>query len=146
MPFCEKCGAELSETDEKCPRCGHPVGEEAETPTSQAAQKPPAPVAAPPPAAAPPPQPAKPTPWAIWSLVLGILSIVFCPVCAPFALWTGVRSNREGEGSGMAMAGIVLGIVGCLGLLVVIGYLLLMAGIIGAGIASGEFGAILPLL
>lgn len=51
-------------------------------------------------------------PWAIASLVLGIL--VFCTMglTGPFAVWTGVTSNRRRENSGMAIAGIVMGSVG----------------------------------
>ena len=62
--------------------------------------------------------------WAIWSLVLGIL--VFCTVgmTGPFAIWTGITSNRKREGSGMATAGIILGAVGS-----IIGFLWLLGAI-----------------
>lgn len=53
------------------------------------------------------------------SLVLGILGIVCCQVCAPFAWWLGskeLKAIRAGqssaEGEGMAKAGMILGIIG----------------------------------
>jgi len=52
MPFCSKCGKELTETDKFCPNCGYPIagiGEEARAP------RPPTP----PPPSPPPPPPAE---------------------------------------------------------------------------------------
>ena len=109
---CLHCGAQVHPTDDTCVSCGQ----------SLAAHQP----------APPPPQ--QQAIWAIWALVLGILSLVFCPPTAPFAIWTGVTSRRVGENNGMATAGIVLGIIGCLGLLLWMLYILVVIGFIGAAV------------
>jgi len=53
------------------------------------------------------------------ALILGIVGIVCCQICAPFAWWMGkqeVESVRAGlspaANEGMAKAGMILGIVG----------------------------------
>ncbi len=51
--------------------------------------------------------------WAIWSIVLGLISLL-CPLVAPFAIWTGVKSHRTGENSKLALQGIVVGVGGCI--------------------------------
>jgi hypothetical protein len=64
----------------------------------------------------PPPQPGT-EPLSIWSLVLGILSFVFCPLVAAIpAIITGIKAkkaiSRSGgvkTGRGMAQAGMILG-------------------------------------
>lgn len=62
------------------------------------------------------------------ALVLGILSILLCPLCGPFAIALGRKAEQQvrasgGQlgGGGIATAGKILGIIGCvfLGLLVV---------------------------
>ncbi len=71
----------------------------------------------------PAPYPAPKTdPLAITSLVLGIIGIVFIPasiILSPIALVTGVRAKRRiaerggsVEGTGIAQAGFILGIIG----------------------------------
>ncbi len=70
----------------------------------------------------------KQAPWAIRSLLLGIASVVFwtfapltgffeigifCAIAGAFAIWTGAKSKRRGENNGMAIAGIILGIIVC---------------------------------
>jgi hypothetical protein len=70
----------------------------------------------PPPAGAPP-SPPKTSPLSIWSLVLGILSLVGCTlfaavpgvICGHKALGKIKRSNGALEGKGMAIAGLVTG-------------------------------------
>jgi hypothetical protein len=85
---------------------------------------------------------------AIWSLVLGILGLILCGLLAPFAWWLGAAELRDikagllpDSGQGLATAGMVLGIIGtvflvisCCGALV---YLLLWIGLIGTGLAFG---------
>jgi Domain of unknown function (DUF4190) len=94
-------------------------------PESAPPQQPP-PGYAPPAGAAQPPWTATPAyhnppnaPGAVASLVLGILGIVICGLCAPFAWWQGQRArqavDRSGGslgGRGMATAGFVMGIIG----------------------------------
>jgi hypothetical protein len=164
MPYCAKCGHELSSPDEECQFCAQqqqpaqpqqptaqPPLQDAWAPAESLPQPPPAPIPIPapspdgwkaaqpaPPLYAPPPgQPgsfAGPSPagapWAMWSMILGIVSILCCPISAPFAIWAGVSSNRQGEGSGMALAGIILGVLGVLGLIGLI--LMMVLGGIGA--------------
>jgi hypothetical protein len=68
---------------------------------------------------------------AVPALVLGILSVVLCPLCAPFAWYYGNRAERLVDGSGgllsgrgEATAGKVLGIV--MTILLILGILLLI--------------------
>jgi hypothetical protein len=68
---------------------------------------------------------------AIPALVLGILSVVFCPLCAPFAWYFGLRAERLVDesggvlsGRGEATAGKILGIV--MTILMTLGILLLI--------------------
>ena len=70
------------------------------------------------------------------ALVLGILSIVLCPLCGPFAIALGRKAEKEvrasgGQvgGGGIATAGKILGIIGCVFLvLLVLGLLLFVVG------------------
>ena len=72
------------------------------------------------PSSLPPPLPPQPTAdGAVPALVLGIIGIVLCPICAPFAWSTGAKVEHEIDacagalgGRGMAAAARVLGIVG----------------------------------
>lgn len=66
-----------------------------------------------------PGQPQSASTQAIMSLVLGILSFVCCPILAPIAWFIGnqeVKAIREGRspvaGEGIAKAGMIIGIVG----------------------------------
>ena len=77
---------------------------------------------------------------AVPALVLGIVGIVFCPLCAPFAWYYGRRAEQLVDasggvlgGRGEATAGKILGIVSCA--LMVIGVLLLI--LFGVLLASG---------
>ncbi len=78
-------------------------------------------------------------PMAIWALVLGILgNPLCCTIAGPIALGLGVgsinrikRSNGSLEGRGMAIAGIVLGSLGCVWL--VVGLILFAGGGLSAG-------------
>jgi hypothetical protein len=68
---------------------------------------------------------------AIAALVLGIVGVIFCPLCAPFAWYYGRRAERLVDGSGgslagrgEATAGKILGIVMCV--LMIVGVILLI--------------------
>ncbi len=76
---------------------------------------------------------------AVPALVLGILSIVLCPLCAPFAWYFGQRAERLVDasggmlgGRGEATAGKILGII--MTVLMVLGVVLLIVfGVLVAG-------------
>ena len=70
--------------------------------------------------------------------MLGILSLVLCPILAPFAISQGRRGEQEVdasggalEGRGMATAGKILGIIGCVFLVLLVLYLIAI-GIVAA--------------
>ncbi|TYL46243.1 DUF4190 domain-containing protein [Nocardioides sp. BGMRC 2183] len=110
------------------------------------------------------PPPSPPThPTAVTACVLGIVSIVsllLTPIfvitivgglCAPFAVWLGRRAQREirenpqaYSGDGLATAGFVTGIIGCvldvLALLAIIGFILLLAWAVSESSASALGG------
>jgi len=83
-----------------------------------------------------PPVGARKADGAITALVLGILGIVLCQLCAPFAWSLGRKAERQVDasggtlgGRGEATAGKILGIIGCVFLgLLILGMLLLAAG------------------
>ena len=114
---CPQCGYALGPFDEECPRCGRRGAEARPEPPTP----PEAPV--PPTRAAPgPPQPLSPAPssgpLAGWALGLGIAGLVMCPICGPFALWLGIRSQREEGPNTLAIVGIVLGAIAAVAMLV----------------------------
>lgn len=74
------------------------------------------------------PTPQKASSQAVTALVLGIVGILCCSVCAPIAWYMGnqeIKAIREGRssvvGEGMAKAGQILGIIGTI--LMVLGIL-----------------------
>jgi len=83
---------------------------------------------------------------AIWSLVLGILGLILCGILAPFAWWLGAAELRDikaglapSSGQGLATAGMVLGIIGtvflmlgCCGAAI---YILFWLGVIAIGVS-----------
>jgi hypothetical protein len=81
---------------------------------------------------------------AIVSLVLGIASIIFClGLTGPPALITGIMAKKkagnnpaEYGGAGLALGGIITGILGTLILLLVLAYFAFVFLIVGAGIMS----------
>lgn len=133
---CANCGASVHESDRFCGSCGLPVGD-ASSSTAGAPTPPPAPPAAQPygyvpptPVYAPPiyAQPTKTNGFAIASMVLGIVWVYW--VGSLLALIFGLvatnqikQSQGRQTGEGMAIAGIVLGIIGLaiLLLLIIIG-------------------------
>ncbi len=93
-----------------------PTGDPAAPPPNEAWRQPRHdPFAAPPPVVA-----SKNAEGAIAALVLGIVGVIFCPLCAPFAWYCGRRAERLVDasggllaGRGEATAGKILGIVMC---------------------------------
>lgn len=95
----------------------------------------------PPPAGGPPAQ----VPGGVAALVLGILSIVLCPLCGPFAWSLGRKGELAADasggavsGRGLATAGKVLGMVGTFFLLLMIVFLMVTISVGGGG--SGRSG------
>ena len=118
---CDQRGTNVEIEARFCPACGQLLGTPA-APGAPVVQQ--GEAASGPPAGAP--LAAQHQTWAIWSLVLGILSLTLCPTgTAPFAIWTGVRSMRRGEKSGLATAGIVLGALGCVWMLLIMASIVL---------------------
>jgi hypothetical protein len=85
-------------------------------------------------------------PGAVAALVLGVLSIVLCPLCGPVAWSLGRRAEQAADGSGgrlggrgLATAGKVLGMIGTFFLLLLIVFLVLTLAIGGGGSESGSF-------
>lgn len=84
-----------------------------------------------PPPSAPPPS--QQVPGAVAALVLGVLSIVLCPLFGPIAWSLGRKGEQDADasggqlrGRGLATAGKVLGIIGTIFLLLLIGVLVLV--------------------
>ena len=78
---------------------------------------------------------------AIVSLVLGIVGIVFCQLTGPVALVTGFMARKKAAanpsqfgGEGLALAGIITGIIGTIFLLLIIAYFIFVFLIIGASV------------
>ena len=76
---------------------------------------------------------------AIVSLVLGIIGIVFCQITGPAAIITGfmarkkaVQNPSEYGGSGLALAGIITGVIGTLFLVLVVLYFIFIFGILAS--------------
>ncbi|CAA9480566.1 MAG: hypothetical protein AVDCRST_MAG67-845 [uncultured Solirubrobacteraceae bacterium] len=79
-------------------------------------------------------------PNAVLSLVLGIIGVVACSLCAPFAWKLGKDAEAAVDasggtlgGRGLATAGKILGIIGTV--LLVIGVVILVLVLAGTGIA-----------
>ena len=81
------------------------------------------------------------------ALVLGILGLVICPLCGPFAWWQGrsaegavAASGGQYGGKGMATAGKILGIIGTVVLVLVVIVLIgsLVAGLTLVGGSSSS--------
>jgi hypothetical protein len=71
------------------------------------------------------------------ALILGICSVVLCPLCGPFAIFYGIRSRRDIDasqgrltGRGLGLAGIILGWIG-------IAFIVAFIALIVIGLAVG---------
>ena len=82
-------------------------------------------------------------------LVLGILGLVFCAFCAPFAWFLGnedLAKMRAGtmdpEGEGLTQAGRIMGIIGTVLILIGVAVLVLflLGAVLTAGSSSGMIG------
>jgi Domain of unknown function (DUF4190) len=90
-------------------------------------------------------QPEKASSQAVTALVLGILGLLCCPILGPIAWYMGnqerkaVRERRSpASGEGLAVAGMVLGILGTLYLLFAMMWIFFMGGMaILSGMAQG---------
>lgn len=90
-------------------------------------------------------QPEKASSQAVTALVLGILSLACCPVLGPIAWYMGyqerkaIRERRAPlSGEGLALAGVVLGILGSLYLVFMTLWIFFMGGMaILSGMAQG---------
>jgi hypothetical protein len=114
--FCPKCGAQVDQGSNYCQKCGAAVAQPAGT------------AAFPPQSAPEMVSVAKTSGMAIGSLVLGIVSFFFNPVllCSILAIIFGGmsmgqinRSNGALKGKGQATAGLILGIIGIIIMIIV---------------------------
>jgi hypothetical protein len=118
------------------------------SPPPPAASEPPDRWRAPPPSSDPfdvPPPAAEPprADGAIAALILGIVGITFCPLCAPFAWALGRTAEQQIDasggtlsGRGEATAGKVLGMVSCVLSIIVIGLFIMLIAV-GASVSTG---------
>lgn len=81
---------------------------------------------------------------ALWSLILGIVGIVCCQLAAPFAWYMGrneVKAIDAGMGAqenrGLALAGMILGIIGCVLLVLTLIWVVFFGGMAVLGGLSG---------
>jgi hypothetical protein len=77
------------------------------------------------------------------ALILGILSCVCCPIVGPVAFFIGRQAMAEIDasggtlsGRGLAQAGFILGIIGCVFLVLLILYWVVFIMILGAAITT----------
>ena len=125
LAFCTHCGSKLGDDDRFCKSCGQATGTASTVPAGQTMQ--PSPVVAAP-IYAPPPmyvQQQKTNGLAIASLILGILWVYWLGSLLALIFGLVAQSQiraAQGQqaGEGMAIAGIVLGIVGLATLLLLI--------------------------
>lgn len=97
----------------------------------------------PPPPTLPPTPESKASGRATTSLILGILGFVCCQLCAPFAWYMGnqeVKAIKAGTssaaGQGLAMAGMILGIIGTVLLILGLVWIVFFGGIAMLGALS----------
>lgn len=84
---------------------------------------------------------------AVWALVLGILGIVCCILTGPVAWYLGAAEVKavdaglsSAESRGMALAGMILGIVGTVLLVLTVIWVLLFGGMAVIGGMAQELG------
>jgi hypothetical protein len=156
---CVKCGEPLYPTEMTCWKCGSPqVARPAPVaaPSASPAYPPPPPTPGPYAGPTPPPGPAgypppPPTPFAgtaytrgvdeevqkraNTALILGVIGLVCCNILSPFALFMGLSAKRDGA-EGTATAAVVVGAIGCVGLVLGIIYGIV---VVVAGVSGGAF-------
>lgn len=138
---CPYCNTSLDATIElvgrnaRCPGCRREIDSMSNQPSGQAEQD------------LTPPAPPKTSAAAIWSLILGILGM--CPFCVPCWLSAIIcghisrsnisKSNGSLTGSGMALAGLILGYIGLLITVAGIAASILFAGLVRQEIKKANF-------
>lgn len=77
---------------------------------------------------------------AIVSLCCGVAGFLICQLIAPVALYTGYTARKNAKenpakygGEGLALAGMILGAIGCVLLVLVILYLIFVFGLVASG-------------
>lgn len=111
--FCANCGSNIDDQAKVCPNCGKASAPSPVQPVQIPSMSPAQPQQAMPRPYAPPPN----DPKAIWSMVLGILSVLCCGIFAgiPAVILGHIshsnikKSHGVLKGDGMAIAGLVLG-------------------------------------
>ncbi|MFF4030339.1 DUF4190 domain-containing protein [Streptomyces sviceus] len=140
---CLNCGSSIASTDIFCPECGHRQTGSTGDPTTGHDQPQTAAPASPPPLQPQyPPQP-NTNGKAVASMVTGIVSLVV-PfvgiVTGPLAIVLAARARTEirqtsQKGDGLAITGLVTGILGCIGYGIFL-LIIIIGALAGAGSAS----------
>lgn len=95
----------------------------------------------------PPPPESKASSRSTTALILGILGLLCCPICGPFAWYMGHQETKaikgrlsSPAGQGLATAGMVLGILGTIYLAFVLLWIVFFGGIAVLAAMSGAAG------
>lgn len=111
----------------RCPKCGQAVG----------------PVSSPPPVYAGAPgqamgyRPAQPSDNSgLIGFVLGLLGFFMCPILGPFAIYFSVKGLKHQDNRGLAIAGLIFGIIDLISLICLILYLIFIFVLIGGAVAT----------
>ncbi len=141
--FCKNCGSENNDTDKFCKNCGQPLSaqESQQEGASGSASPDPTPVQYTSYQQESPMDESAPTGIAIASMVLGIVSIVFCcfsviaVACGIIAIVFAKKEEQRGVSNGFIKAGFICGLIGSiLGGLYLIYWI--FAIVVGIGSAS----------
>lgn len=141
--FCKNCGSENNDTDKFCKNCGQPLSaqESQQEGASGSASPDPTPVQYTSYRQESPMDESAPTGIAIASMVLGIVSIVFCcfsviaVACGIIAIVFAKKEEQRGVSNGFIKAGFICGLIGSiLGGLYLIYWI--FAIVVGIGSAS----------
>ncbi len=141
--FCKNCGSENNNTDKFCKNCGQPLSaqESQQEGASGSASPDPTPVQYTSYQQESPMDESAPTGIAIASMVLGIVSIVFCcfsviaVACGIIAIVFAKKEEQRGVSNGFIKAGFICGLIGSiLGGLYLIYWI--FAIVVGIGSAS----------
>jgi hypothetical protein len=85
------------------------------------------------------------------ALILGILSVICCPICGPIAFFIGRQAMAEVDasggaqsGRGLAQAGFILGIIGSVFLVLAVLYWIFVILIFGAALGTHSVNTLNP--
>lgn len=134
----------------KCPTCGQTVAatvpKAAKQPVAPPPQAPPqgyaqpqgyaAPPGYPPQGYAPQPDPGASNGAAIIGFVLGLVSFFMCGLLSPFAIFFSIKGLKYPQNRGLAIAGLVIGIIEFIAFMGLIIYLIIVFVIIGGAVAT----------